>query len=109
MLLPPPKPRQKFPLSKWEWAALLGLSLIPILAIGNGFYPSVFDGPAQVYLSIVGIAAAGAALIYYLLRPLGYLLLAALSLCGLALVFTFRAFVAVLNFMGAAWRGEIRP
>jgi hypothetical protein len=105
----PSKKKQKFPLSKLEWAALSGLSLFLILAISSKLYPSVFGGSADILVYTIGVAAVGAAAIYYVLWPLICLLLAALWLCWLAFVFVFRAFIAILNFMGAAWRGEIRP
>ena len=103
------RPKEKFPLSKWEWAFLSGMGLFFAVAIAGTAFPASFGWLANLLAGTIGVAAAGAALTYWVLVPLGALLVVALGLCIVVLIVAVWVFVAVLNFMGAAWRGELRP
>ena len=60
---------------------------------------------AQAVLSFAGLAIGG----YFLFRILKWSARLTFYLAGAVLALCLMVVVGVLNFLGAAWRGEIRP
>ncbi len=101
--------RQRFPLTKWEWALVAALGLIFCLLVGERYAPKYFGGAGDMIVVLICGSLFAWWLIDRVLWPLAVLLLSVLALCGAALVVAFWALLGLLNVAGAAWRGELGP
>jgi hypothetical protein len=96
----------RFPLSRWEWALLVAVGLLVVVACFSASLPQwVSNGVAWLLVGSATVGLVG----YFIFLPAIALLAVALMASAVALFFFVRLLVGVLNFLGAAWRGDIRP